>query len=246
MRCSEIIVNADDFGLSQEVNKAISCCFSYGIIDRCSLMVNMPYAEEAIGIARKMKFTDRVGLHINLTEGEPLTEKIKKTEICENGLFKGNIINYVRHNLLTSIEKSAIRLEVEAQVDFYRRSRFELNHCDSHQHIHNEFQLYVIIKDIVSGMKSMRIARNLINKDSCKSRIKMVYKNLLNHDIKKHFHTTDYFGSYQEFLNCYKAKDKSVEIMLHPTIFQEELCDKVRDRCVPIKYYELLNVGKLQ
>ena len=41
----KIIVNADDFGSSRSINEAISLAFSYGYIQRTSIMVNMPFFE---------------------------------------------------------------------------------------------------------------------------------------------------------------------------------------------------------
>ena len=67
------IINADDFGLSQEVNSAVVQCFRDGTIDRTTLLVNMPQTDAACALAREHGFFDRVGLHINLVEGTPLT-----------------------------------------------------------------------------------------------------------------------------------------------------------------------------
>ena len=47
-------------------------------------MVNMPYADEAVARAKNAGYGDKVGLHLNLTEGEPLTDSIKKYKsICD-------------------------------------------------------------------------------------------------------------------------------------------------------------------
>ena len=72
------IVNADDFGLNQSVNRAIAESFRNGLCLNTTLIVNMPYADEAVEIAYKEGFSDRVGLHLNLTEGVPLTEPIRE------------------------------------------------------------------------------------------------------------------------------------------------------------------------
>ena len=47
-----MIINADDFGYSESVNKAISDCFERGLINRTTIMVNMPHAEEATAMAK--------------------------------------------------------------------------------------------------------------------------------------------------------------------------------------------------
>ena len=78
-----MIINADDFGYSAEVNEAVSECFRAGVINRATIMVNMPGAEEAARIARENGFFDRVGLHINLTEGKALTDECAASELCD-------------------------------------------------------------------------------------------------------------------------------------------------------------------
>ena len=69
-----MVINADDFGYSESVNKAISDCFEKGLINRTTIMVNMPQAEAASELARTNGFFDKVGLHINLTEGKALSD----------------------------------------------------------------------------------------------------------------------------------------------------------------------------
>ena len=43
-----MVINADDFGYSESVNKAISDCFEKGLINRTTIMVNMPQAEAKV------------------------------------------------------------------------------------------------------------------------------------------------------------------------------------------------------
>ena len=46
-----LFVNADDFGLSHEVNMAIVEAFKKGLINNTTIMVNMPGFEEAVRLA---------------------------------------------------------------------------------------------------------------------------------------------------------------------------------------------------
>ena len=70
-----MIVIADDFGLSEEVNAAIVEAFDRGLLTGASIIANMPAFEEACELAAEHGFQDRVGTHLNLTEGTPLTER---------------------------------------------------------------------------------------------------------------------------------------------------------------------------
>ena len=62
-----VIINADDLGYSKEVNKGIEECFKKGLINRATIMVNMPYAKEAAAMAENTGVFGKIGLHINLT-----------------------------------------------------------------------------------------------------------------------------------------------------------------------------------
>ncbi|MBA7689469.1 Chitooligosaccharide deacetylase [subsurface metagenome] len=68
-----IIINADDFGLCDGVNKAVAKAHTEGILTSTTIMVNMPAADEAVKIAKKLP-TLGVGVHLNLFEGRPVSK----------------------------------------------------------------------------------------------------------------------------------------------------------------------------
>ena len=63
----KLIVTADDFGYSRNVNKAIIRCFRNGIVTSTSLLANTKYFDESVKLLKLNKNLD-VGMHINLTE----------------------------------------------------------------------------------------------------------------------------------------------------------------------------------
>lgn len=84
-----IIVNADDFGLKSSVNKAIVESFNKEIISSTTIMANMPGFEEAVELAFKHEFNDRLGIHLNLDAGCHLTSHSEITRILDrNNHFK--------------------------------------------------------------------------------------------------------------------------------------------------------------
>src|ERR1700753_2195819 len=77
MALSTLIINADDFGLSSIVNRAILVSMEKGLVTSTSIMANMPGFDHAIGLVRvHSKLAGRVGVHLNLTEGQPLSKPI--------------------------------------------------------------------------------------------------------------------------------------------------------------------------
>jgi len=49
-----LIVNADDFGLTRGVNRAILECISGGIVTSTTLMANSDEFEDAVGLAKRL------------------------------------------------------------------------------------------------------------------------------------------------------------------------------------------------
>src|SRR5262245_24357839 len=63
-----LIVNADDYGLSPGLNAGVLAAHREGLVTSTSLMANQPWAAEAVAAAPD---TLGLGLHLNLTAGEP-------------------------------------------------------------------------------------------------------------------------------------------------------------------------------
>ena len=65
-----LVVTADDFGLSLEVNEAVRRAHREGILTCASLMMGAPAVDEAVAIARAEGLP--VGLHLTLVDGRPV------------------------------------------------------------------------------------------------------------------------------------------------------------------------------
>ena len=170
-----VIINADDFGISQEVNEAIVKCFKEGIISSTTIIMNMPFTKDAVQLAFEHGFTDSIGLHFNIIEGTPLTEKIQKcNSICKDGKF-----SYKRNSVKkwTAFEKVAIREEFEAQLKALISLGIKPSHIDSHEHTHTEVPIFNIIKNSMkdAGILKIRATRNIGI-----SRTRIFAKNIIN------------------------------------------------------------------
>src|SRR6266481_1557452 len=71
-RLKKLIVTADDLGLTRKVNEAIEKAHRQGIVTTASLMANGPAFESAADILKNNPDLDP-GLHLNLTEGRPIS-----------------------------------------------------------------------------------------------------------------------------------------------------------------------------
>lgn len=250
-----MIINADDFGYSKEVNMAIADCFKNKTINRTTIMVNMPCAEEAVELSKENDFFDCVGLHINLTEGKALSKECASSKLCdENGFFKGTFhIPFKSRLYLNKNIRHAICCEVEAQIKKYLEMGFTLMHADSHNYTHAYFSVYTPVRKLLKkyGFKSVRISRNVApEKFSLPFRI---YKDLFNGMIKrlkingKKIGTTEYFCSVQDFnasMDKRKIKD-DIELMTHPTYIGDVLTDNTLPEPHPFVTSEWLKDNEL-
>ena len=216
-----LIINADDFGISSKVNSAISECFRRFMITGTTLMVNMPHAEEAAQLAKDEGFYERVGLHLNLTSGYPLTGNIRSFScFCsKDGRFNASFQKKTSERLyLTRDEAGAAAEEMEEQIKKYLSLGLDNKHLDSHHHVHTNPSIYPSLEPLIKkyGIRSIRLSRNIYGRMSF---LKAFYKKHYNARLKKSgIYTTDYFGSFTDFKRGYdKIPENSLtEIMVHP------------------------------
>lgn len=205
-----VIINADDFGLSASVNRAIATAFENKLISNTTMLANGQAFDEAVTAAQAGGFTERVGIHFNLTEGKPLTEDITKfPSFCKDGVFHKKIN---RLKPLSKAEKAAVYKELTAQALKIKNAGFNIDHADSHHHIHTAVFISPIVFSVCRefGINKIRLHRNTGNIRFYKKTVKNVYNRGLRN---KGFVTTDYFGSLKDICD---VLPESLEIMVHP------------------------------
>jgi chitin disaccharide deacetylase len=216
MRFRRIIVNADDFGMSAETNRAIVEAFQRGVISSTTVMANMPGFEEACELARRYRLSGKIGVHLNLTEGRPLTEPIQRLpRFCdEQGLFRP------RRTLfrLSKEEKRAVEAEFAAQIQACIERGVHPTHLDSHQHVHTEWPIGEVAIRVAHryGIGAIRLTRN------CGTGIglgHMFYKAAYNARLRIHgLAKTRYFGSATDVPSVLATTLHDVEVMVHLTV----------------------------
>lgn len=240
MNMLKIIINADDLGKSEDVNNAIAECFAERFITSTTLMVNMDYADEAVAMAQKYGWHERVGLHLNLTSGVPLTDRIKHyRNFCDkDGSFNASFFRKLYSRMHFSKEEiEVVREEAEAQIRKYISYGLPDKHLDSHHYVHTDASVWKAVEPLVLsyGMRSVRITRNMTANLSFAKRI---YKTRFNRKLRSlPIDTTDYFGSFKDFMEYWRDIEDGalVEIMVHPMHDEEgRLVDRL-DKAKPVE-----------
>ena len=140
-----LIVNADDFGLTSGINRAVIECYLGGSVTSTTLMVNGQAAVEAA-----LEAADNpglgVGLHLNLTAGPPTAAAGKvRSLLGPDGNFPG--MRQALWRLTTGRAKAhELENEIIAQVERLRSLGVRPTHIDSHHHLHAHPRLRSLIK----------------------------------------------------------------------------------------------------
>jgi hopanoid biosynthesis associated protein HpnK len=155
-RC--IIITADDFGLCAGVNKAVALAHTKGVLTSASLMANMPNAEEAVSIAKKLPSLG-VGLHLNVIQGGPLSkEKLVGCLADSNGRFTYSLPKLLFLASVSARIRKAIRTEFETQIQWLISRGINPTHLDSHKHIHSFPFIYPMVCELARkyGIEKIR------------------------------------------------------------------------------------------
>lgn len=129
-----LIVNADDFGLTSGVNRAIALANLQGIVTSATIMANSRAFEDAVDLARKQP-TLKTGCHVVLIDGEPL---IGNAATLTNGStrFRSSLKGFAGAAVRKQIAPDEIQREAEAQIRKIQSTGLKVTHVDSHKHTH--------------------------------------------------------------------------------------------------------------
>ena len=252
----QVILNADDMGYSPAVNRAILHAASDGILTAASLMVNMPYVEEAVKSVRESLPHLSLGLHFCLTSGQAVASAKRISLLIDSqGCFRHGFLGLWR--LLNSPQKNdvieQIRIEFHAQLErmdhYVREYGLRFDHLDSHQHVH----VFTEIFNILEGESHKRNVVLRVPREHFGTRKRtfhrffswlpsgLVKKWILDHHLRQRKQTVGYFGvldtgkmERQSLIHiletiAHKPAEETFEINIHPS--EQGICTSDSNSC---------------
>jgi predicted glycoside hydrolase/deacetylase ChbG (UPF0249 family) len=253
----KVIINADDFGLCEGVNKGIVKAHTEGLLTSTVMMANMPCADKAAAMARSLPGLG-IGVHLNLTEGRPLCQDGRTDCLLDStGQFKFRPGQLSLRSLISAEVRNAIRAELQAQVQWVFDHGIRPTHFDSHKHIHCFPVIFRIVSELAKqyGVSAIRwpLERQTFSngwpapgkKELAQSRMIGIMARINRYQNAAYFKTSDFLGTAHTgridvaFLEAFSRYHSSpaTEIMTHPG-FQEGL-DPTRTRLVKQRESEL-------
>ena len=146
---SELVVNADDLGLSREINKGIFLGLGRGVVGDASLLVDAPFAEEALSGLAEAGMSS-LGIHVSLDLlfgwDLPGVERDSRPELMSmlgEGAFIARCTGAAR-----------------AQIEKFLSWGLTPSHLDTHHHVHGFLPIFSLLVDLAReyGIPALRFS----------------------------------------------------------------------------------------
>jgi chitin disaccharide deacetylase len=158
----QLIVNADDFGLTAGVNRAIAECHNTGVLSSATLMASGAAFDDAVRTARTLPNLS-VGCHVVLVDGAPVSapsalDTLLAIRSSEPERFYGSLSAFAARATLGGFDRDQLVEEISAQIRKIQAAGIVVSHLDSHKHAHvfPEILLAMVRAARICGVPAIR------------------------------------------------------------------------------------------
>ena len=227
-----LVINSDDFGLSESINQAIIIAAKERTINSTSVLANYLEKESNIDDLKYHKLY--VGLHANLTAGKPINRKPNGSTLTNNLNHFFKLPIFLLRYFLFFFNHAEIQDEFEQQILKLKSIGIKISHIDSHQHIHLLPGIWKIINLLALKHQIPRV-RISLERVSLKDPLILILKKIIFTILSifnKKYENVQYYKFYglsmqsqknysenlKKLLNEYDANTEDTEIMVHLSI----------------------------
>jgi chitin disaccharide deacetylase len=160
-RVRRLIVNADDFGFTPGVNRAIVEAHLRGIVTSSTLMASGRAFDDAVRLAKTAPRLS-VGCHVVLIDGAPVLDSAQLPSLAAPrwgaARFGDNLKAFIARALTGRLNADQIEAETTAQIRKLQSEGIEVSHLDTHKHTHLFPSVLrpVLAAARVSGIRAIR------------------------------------------------------------------------------------------
>ncbi|UCH63083.1 MAG: ChbG/HpnK family deacetylase [Fidelibacterota bacterium] len=129
-----LIINADDFGLCEEISTGIIRAHTQGVVTSTSVVANGRYFEQGVSLLRESGLD--AGIHLTFVDGEKPVSGPVDGLVDENGLFLQGYKQVIAKILTGRFDRQAFKRELYDQMYRLMDAGITVTHIDSHQHLH--------------------------------------------------------------------------------------------------------------
>jgi chitin disaccharide deacetylase len=155
-----LIVNADDLGWTEGVNRGILEAFHRGIVTSTSLLANGAAFAGGVKAAKAAPGLG-VGVHLNLSDGAPVADREAVTSLLnDEGSFAGGAQSLLLKRVRRGLVLDEVEEEWDAQIQKVRDAGIHPTHMDGHKHVHMLPGLFEIALRLAKkhGIEAIRVS----------------------------------------------------------------------------------------
>lgn len=154
---ARLIVHADDFGLSEAVNRGVLAAHENGIVTSTSIMAGGDAFTHAVALAKSRPSLD-VGVHLTLTELRPVADSVPSL-VERDGRFAPHAARFALRYLRGAVALADVRAELAAQIRRVREHGIAPTHLDGHQHVHVLPGIAGVVAELAreNGIRAVRV-----------------------------------------------------------------------------------------
>ena len=153
----QVILNADDFGLTRGINEGIIRSHREGILTSATLMATGPAFGDAV---ERAKATPELGIgcHLVLTGGISVAPPEKISSLAsKDGRLPETLAAFVARVSSGRIRSADIETELRAQIGKIRQAGIEPTHVDTHKHTHVHPRVMAVVARVARDLGITRI-----------------------------------------------------------------------------------------
>ncbi|MBP6821350.1 MAG: hopanoid biosynthesis-associated protein HpnK [Acidobacteria bacterium] len=170
-----LIINGDDFGYSEAVNRAIVQAHRKGVLTSASLMVNERAAAEAVELAKANPGL-AVGLHLVLVLGRAALPHAEIPHITNaSGRFTDSSFQAGINYYFSAAARRELRREMRTQFERFAATGMRFSHVDGHTHLH---QHPVVFKELIRLCEEFNVRRVRVVKGEMRLSLSLDRKHL--------------------------------------------------------------------
>lgn len=205
-----LIINADDFGFTRDVNAGIVHAHLSGVLTSTTLMANGDAFEDAVRLSRAHPTLD-IGAHLVLVQG--------------HSLLTGKPLPETPRQLLAVLARRGLDVyaELKAQIEKIRAVGVRLSHFDTHKHTHLVPSIFSAVVTLANEfsvpwvrLPPAPIAQGYYRRVAAKKNIK-----LPDHFLGFRLTGTLTEATFAQALE--RVPDGTTEFMCHPGYLNDEL-----------------------
>jgi len=132
----QLIVTADDFGLTKSINEGIAKAYKEGIVTFLNFIPTGEAFDDAARLAQELK-PEEIGAHLSLSETIPVSDPQKiPTLTTRQGRFYPHYYHLFAKFLVGAFDRNQAYLELRNQLERLQSLKVKISNLSSHEHIH--------------------------------------------------------------------------------------------------------------